>query len=187
MMTIIFQKMEAYASNSSIDLESIKRTLTSGDLEARHSNTKRTALHDQFGISPQVRSSFLNSEESPRPSIDESEEMKETERNPFTQSHIQSPQGDKEDLSDGRASREVTTSVSPSDEFLVMLTQNLVDDTCIRQERIQIVRKRLQRELNIQESDEEEVSETFSSQLEHEISKIPNRSVPETQADQKRN
>jgi len=64
----------------------------------------------------------LNSEESPRPSIDESEETKESERNPFAQSHIQSPQGDKEDLSDGRASREVTTSVSPSDEFMVMFT-----------------------------------------------------------------
>ena len=67
-----------------------------------------------------------------------------------------------------------------------MLMQNLVDEVVIRDERVRIVRKRLQTELNLHESDDEEVSEEFQSKLENEVSMLPWKTVPEPGGDTKR-
>jgi hypothetical protein len=80
---------------------------------------------------------------------------------------IQQPKGD-----DGYA------QASCIEQYTFMVTRNIIDDVCLRDERIKLVKKYLRVEFDMHESDEEG-DEEFREKLKVEISKIPFKSVPD--------
>ena len=72
MMTIVFQKMEAYSGNFGVDIQTIQR-----NLDAKFSSRKKqvTRLQKDFGVTELAVSSFFNEDED---SMERSREESET-------------------------------------------------------------------------------------------------------------
>lgn len=72
MMTIVFQKMEAYSGNFGVDIQTIQKSL---DAKFNSRKSQASKLQKDFGVTDLAVSSFFNEEDSLEKSRDEPERV----------------------------------------------------------------------------------------------------------------